>query len=56
MTHHNLLLQNVRIIIDKVPGVDFTFSGTKVVKNLPIYVLHTLNAIMKCKLCLRLKF
>lgn len=30
MIHYYLVLQYVRIITEKLPGVDFTFSGTKV--------------------------
>jgi hypothetical protein len=39
----------------KVPGTDFTFSGTKVGKTVPMYVLHALNSILKVTLCLLLK-
>ena len=56
MTRYYLLLQNVRIISGKATGVHFTFSCTKVVETLPMHILHTLNAILKFKLCLLLKF
>jgi len=46
----------MRKITEKLPVIDFTFAGTKVGKTVPMYVLHTLNAILKFTLCLHLKF